>query len=58
MAEITAVHVEDMKSCRDVQAGLASGRIEAFRLTPLEAPVADFQRWVAGRLGRPVRGRP
>ena len=50
MAEITVVHVEDMKSCRDVQAGLASGRIPAFRLTPLEAPVADFQRWVAGRL--------
>ena len=54
MDEITVVHVEDMKSCRDVQAGLASGRIASFRLTPLEAPVGDFQRWVAGKLGRTV----
>jgi len=54
MEEITMVHVEDMRSCRDVQAGLESGRIPAFRLTRLEAPVADFQRWVAGRLAATV----
>jgi phenylpropionate dioxygenase-like ring-hydroxylating dioxygenase large terminal subunit len=52
LTEITAVHVEDMRSCRDVQAGLASGRIDRFRLTRLERPIADFQRFVAARLGR------
>jgi len=52
MEIIAAVHAEDMASCARVQAGLSSGRLQKFRLTALEAPIADFQRWIAGRLGR------
>ncbi len=46
MATIGAVHAEDMATCARVQAGLASGLIDRFRLAPLEEPIADFQRWV------------
>lgn len=49
MATIDAVHAEDMTTCARVQAGLASGLIERFRLAPLEAPIADFQRWLAAQ---------
>jgi phenylpropionate dioxygenase-like ring-hydroxylating dioxygenase large terminal subunit len=52
MATIDAVHVEDMATCARVQAGIASGLIDRFRLAPLEAPIADFQRWVAGQRAR------
>ena len=45
------VHVEDMGTCARVQAGLASGLLDRIRLTPLELGVADFQRWVAARVG-------
>jgi len=48
------VHAEDMAACARVQTGLASGLFDRPRLTPLEAPVADFQRWVAAQLR--VRG--
>ena len=44
------VHAEDMAACRRVQAGLASGALDQIRLAPLEATIADFQRWVASRL--------
>jgi phenylpropionate dioxygenase-like ring-hydroxylating dioxygenase large terminal subunit len=44
------VHGEDTAACQRVQAGLQSGLLGGFRLTALEAPIADFQRWVAGRL--------
>ncbi len=45
-----AVHTEDMAACARVQAGLASGLVSRLRLTPLEAPIVNFQRWVAQRL--------
>jgi phenylpropionate dioxygenase-like ring-hydroxylating dioxygenase large terminal subunit len=45
--EFAVVHHEDMESCARVQAGLSSGHLDRFRLHPLEAPVADFQRWVS-----------
>jgi phenylpropionate dioxygenase-like ring-hydroxylating dioxygenase large terminal subunit len=51
------VHGEDTEACERVQAGLASGLLQRFRLTPLEAPIADFQRWVAARLGRGAASR-
>jgi hypothetical protein len=44
------VHTEDMAACRRVQAGLESGALDRFRLAPLEATVADFQRWVKSHL--------
>jgi phenylpropionate dioxygenase-like ring-hydroxylating dioxygenase large terminal subunit len=50
MELICRIHVEDMETCARVQAGLASGRLDRFRLAPLEAPIADFQRWVSARL--------
>jgi phenylpropionate dioxygenase-like ring-hydroxylating dioxygenase large terminal subunit len=50
MAMLVAVHAEDMAACERVQAGLRSGLIDHFRLTPLEAPIADFQRWIATRM--------
>ncbi|MGD9700973.1 MAG: aromatic ring-hydroxylating dioxygenase subunit alpha [Acidimicrobiia bacterium] len=49
MAMLVAVHAEDMTSCARVQAGLASGLIDVLRLTRLEEPVADFQRWIKAR---------
>lgn len=52
MDMLSAVHAEDMAACARVQAGLASGLLDRFRLTPLEAPIADFQRWVSSRLQR------
>lgn len=42
---LRAVHEEDMVTCAAVQAGLASGLLDRFRLTPLEAPIAAFQKW-------------
>jgi hypothetical protein len=50
MAMLVAVHAEDMAACARVQAGLRSGLLEHLRLTPLEAPIADFQRWISTRL--------
>jgi phenylpropionate dioxygenase-like ring-hydroxylating dioxygenase large terminal subunit len=52
MEMFSAVHAEDMTACANVQAGLQSGLLDRFRLAPLEETVADFQRWVAARLGR------
>jgi phenylpropionate dioxygenase-like ring-hydroxylating dioxygenase large terminal subunit len=49
---LSAVHAEDTAACQRVQAGLESGLLERFRLSPLEAPIADFQRWVASRMTR------
>ncbi len=46
MAMLVAVHAEDMASCARVQAGLNSGLIDHFRLTALEAPIADLHRWI------------
>ena len=43
------LRVWDDAACARVQAGLESGLIHRLRLTPLEAPIADFQRWVAAR---------
>ena len=50
MAMLEAVHREDMTACERVQVGLASGLLDHFRLTPLEAGIADFQRWVDAKL--------
>jgi phenylpropionate dioxygenase-like ring-hydroxylating dioxygenase large terminal subunit len=50
MEMFATVHREDMEACQRVQAGLASGLLDRFRITPLEAPIADFQRWVRVRL--------
>jgi len=49
MDQFTVVHQEDMTICRAVQEGLASGFIKQSRLTPLEATISDFQRWVRSR---------
>lgn len=46
MEMLGAVHAEDMAACARVQAGLSSGLLNRLRLAPLEAPIADFQRWV------------
>lgn len=48
------VHREDMAICARVQARLASGHLDRVRLAPLEATVADFQRWVRHRLDTPI----
>ncbi len=50
MAMLGAVHAEDMAACSRVQAGLASGLVDQLRLTPLETPIVDFQRWVLQQL--------
>jgi phenylpropionate dioxygenase-like ring-hydroxylating dioxygenase large terminal subunit len=50
MAVLQEVHREDMIACRRVQEGLASGFVNRPRLTALESPIADFQRWLRGRL--------
>lgn len=50
MAMLGDVHAEDMAVCARVRAGLASGLADRLRLTPLEATIADFQRWVAASL--------
>ena len=50
MEMLSDVHREDMVACQRVQAGLSSGLIDRLRLTPLEAPIADFQRWLSSRL--------
>jgi hypothetical protein len=50
MDMLGGVHEEDMAACARVQAGLASGLLERFRLAPLESTLADFQRWVSERL--------
>ncbi len=47
MAMLGAVHAEDMAACARVQTGLASGLVDRLRLTPLEAPIVDFQRWIS-----------
>jgi phenylpropionate dioxygenase-like ring-hydroxylating dioxygenase large terminal subunit len=52
METLADVHREDMATCARVQVGLASGLIDRLRLTPLEAPIADFQRWISSRLDR------
>lgn len=49
MGTLRAVHEEDMVTCAAVQTGLASGFLDRFRLTPLETPIADFQRWVRSK---------
>ncbi|MCB0967863.1 MAG: aromatic ring-hydroxylating dioxygenase subunit alpha [Ilumatobacter sp.] len=46
MEMLAEVHREDIQSCERVHAGLASGLLDRFTLAPLEATVADFQRWV------------
>ena len=48
-AMLADVHAEDMAVCARVQTGLASGLSDRLRLTPLEATIADFQRWVTAR---------
>ena len=50
MDMLGGVHAEDMQACRRVQRGLASGLLDQPRLTPLEATIADFQRWVVEHL--------
>lgn len=50
MDMLGAVHSEDMAACARVQTGLASGLLDQLRLAPLEATVADFQRWISARL--------
>jgi hypothetical protein len=50
MDQLAFVHQEDMTTCRAVQEGLASGFIDRYTLTPLEATIADFQRWVRARM--------
>jgi phenylpropionate dioxygenase-like ring-hydroxylating dioxygenase large terminal subunit len=50
MAMLEDVHREDMLACRRVQEGLASGFVTQPRLTALESPIADFQRWLRARL--------
>jgi hypothetical protein len=49
MAMLVDVHAEDMASCARVQAGLESGLIDRFRLTALEAPIADLHRWIIAK---------
>jgi phenylpropionate dioxygenase-like ring-hydroxylating dioxygenase large terminal subunit len=48
---LATVHAEDMHACRSVQRGLASGLIDEFMLTRLEAPIASFHRWLDERCG-------
>jgi len=50
LAQLSTVHTEDMVTCARVQAGLASGMLSRLRFTPLESPIADFQRWLSDRL--------
>ena len=50
MGMLGDVHAEDMAACARVQAGLASGLLDRLRLTSLEYPIADFQRWITDRL--------
>jgi phenylpropionate dioxygenase-like ring-hydroxylating dioxygenase large terminal subunit len=50
---LAVVHAEDMHACRSVQRGIASGMIDEFRLTRLEAPIASFHRWLLDRCGTP-----
>jgi phenylpropionate dioxygenase-like ring-hydroxylating dioxygenase large terminal subunit len=50
MEMLADIHGEDMVACARVQTGLASGLIDRLRSTPLEAPIADFQRWITARL--------
>jgi phenylpropionate dioxygenase-like ring-hydroxylating dioxygenase large terminal subunit len=49
MKLLVDVHLEDMETCRGVQQGLESGYIDGLRLTALEEPIADFQRWLVSR---------
>jgi phenylpropionate dioxygenase-like ring-hydroxylating dioxygenase large terminal subunit len=49
MAMLEDVHREDMIACRRVQEGLASGFVDRPRLTALESPIADLQRWLRAR---------
>jgi len=46
-AEIIAIHQEDMAVCARVQAGLRSPDAVLGPLSPLEAGIARFRRWVA-----------
>ena len=50
METLADVHREDMATCTRVQVGLSSGLVDRLRLTPLEEPIADFQRWISARL--------
>jgi phenylpropionate dioxygenase-like ring-hydroxylating dioxygenase large terminal subunit len=50
MDMFAAVHTEDMTACRRVQQGMESGLLDELRLTPLEATIADFQRWVVAQM--------
>jgi len=49
MSMLSTVHRQDMAACARVQAGLASGLLDGVRLTPLEAPIAAFHRWVVAQ---------
>jgi phenylpropionate dioxygenase-like ring-hydroxylating dioxygenase large terminal subunit len=50
---LAVVHDEDMRACRSVQRGIASGMIDEFRLTRLESPIASLHRWLLDRCGTP-----
>ena len=50
---LSVVHDEDMRACRSVQRGIASGMIDEFRLTRLESPIASCHRWLLDRCGAP-----
>ena len=50
MTMLVGVHAEDMAACARVQGGLESGLIDRFRLTAVEAPIADLHRWILGKL--------
>ena len=41
---------EDIAAWARVQAGVASGLLDRLRLTSLEYPIADFQRWITNGL--------
>jgi phenylpropionate dioxygenase-like ring-hydroxylating dioxygenase large terminal subunit len=45
-----AINAEDRRIVETVQAGAASRCAEAGRLSPLERPLWEFQRWLAARL--------
>ena len=52
---IVAIHSEDQRILRNVQAGVASRFTQPTALSPLEAGVAGFQRYVRARLEAHVR---
>lgn len=50
---ITAIHQEDIVACAKVQRGVAAPSAVSGPLSPLEAPLGVFHRWLRARLATP-----